>query len=1712
MMRATKYIISFLTAICFIFTTYTAWGSTKYLYGGSTLTQVATTSVDDKATAVQMLKLAISINTTNGNNVTDRVSHLKVVMQNSTDADVSKARMYWTATSNSFSSNTIFGTTVLSPTGTITFTGPSDGFGTSTSDHYLWLIFDLNATGGGAGQTIDAYIPTDGLNIEETDNTSNVTYTPTDNNPTGSRTIIGGTGSSSGGGYYCKPSWTDYDAAWIENVTYTSINKSTGVDATDAFEEQTGTEGVILQGETYTIEVDIRSKNSNAYAWAYFDWNNDGDFADGAETVHIGKVTSTAEKLSKAFIVPTGASATYTRMRVSIEEAGTPTSDGCISEAAGVKGETEDYTILITEDADLMAFHSSTTTQTNTDAITDASTNNHILGMQVAVKGKTTAKNVTSMTFTTDGTTATASDKIQNAKLWQTGTSSSATAASTQLGVTDANINATFTIDGFTHTMSDAVQYFWLTFDEKTASAGDVVDAECKQIVYDGSAKVPTVTDPSGTRTVGGAMAYSDCNVTQGNTGKIAQGGGDRELLGINITTTGYATPVAVDKLVLNTTGSTNAANDISNAQLWTTGTSSTFAATTQIGFGQGTPSGNFTFDLSGQTLALENGVNYLWLTYDLDNGATAGNVVDAEAKQIVVASTNRSADATTTDPSGTREIAKAWDGSSSTSWATAANWVDGTKPSATQFVIIPNAGVTNYPTVDAAETCGGVEIESSASLTLDDGGAGGDFHLGGNFVNAGTFSNPNYTAEMVKFNSTATISNTGTIKNLGLRVVSGGNLTFGSAIDMDSFILNSGQTADFNDYNVTVSGTNSAVSNFQQVGTLYLGTGTFTLQDDLSTFTEATLKEETSTIVWDNKGDNNASYFPNSPTGGLTLYNLEVKSYASTNYNLDDLTVNNYTQTAVTSGGSVDIAVASIVGLNVNGVATIGANTTLDLSADALTLASTFHINGTLQGAAGSRVITDGSSAAEIDGWNDADIDLSISSTATVTLASAATIDLLDINTGTFIVKTATTSLLPDAGIVVDGGVFLVTGGKVNSTLATDLCIDINTGGKFQINGGTLEAFNPLNIDGGTLHVNGGLFTSVYNPSSGIPTLDQNGGTVQISSGEIKIGSASTGNSAYWDNTGGRVDVDGGTINLSFHYMQSSAGNGFWDQTAGTVNVGLYSGSSASTAGSMPNFSMDKGTFNMSGGTMNIYDGEVITNYEGFRLTPEATTITGGKVVLKQNATNKHPYELEMGNGTTKPQLWDLEIDHSGTTVDAINGFFVKNDLTITSGTLDHDTNEPAEVGGDWTNNGGYTTAAGSSVTLNGSGTQTISGSSGTTFHDLVLNSTGTIFMTTSNTVSGSMTFTDGLFKITAAKTLTLDAGDDPGLYGGGTASYFMPADTTARVKKTTDAITKHTFPFGDGTNYRPIKLTPTATAATAWVMSYSSSVHHDVTTTTGCDHPSKDEWFKVERASGSANVTMELSWDSNSNVDDYANLVIAHYDGTNWDDVAASTGGTNSAGTITSSGTITSFSPFSLGSSNSSNPLPINLIDFDAVINNGQVVDITWSTATEINNDYFTIERSTIGGDFEELTTVPGAGNSSSRKDYSIVDENPLPGTSYYRLTQTDYDGVFEVFNRHIATVIFNSSKFELLGIYPNPAYFLTIVSFNATENDIATIKLFNSTGQQVYTASQRTAKGKNDIELDLSEYSKGLYYVHLENNNQETINTKLIKYNQY
>lgn len=201
-----------------------------------------------------------------------------------------------------------------------------------------------------------------------------------------------------------------------------------------------------------------------------------------------------------------------------------------------------------------------------------------------------------------------------------------------------------------------------------------------------------------------------------------------------------------------------------------------------------------------------------------------------------------------------------------------------------------------------------------------------------------------------------------------------------------------------------------------------------------------------------------------------------------------------------------------------------------------------------------------------------------------------------------------------------------------------------------------------------------------------------------------------------------------------------------------------------------------------------------------------------------------------------------------------------------------------------------------------------------------------------------------------------------------------------------------------------------------------------------------------------------------------------------------------------------LASFSEFgSGGGSQGGAGLPIELLYFNASLADDNTVALNWATELEINNEYFTVERSKDGLVFEEVLTVEGAGNSVQTLYYTATDVLPLQGLSYYRLKQTDFDGAFEYSD--IVTVDNNAETNVDVTIFPNPvtngtfSIDLGTANFNTNSDEMATVRVINVLGE-VITTQQVPTFGTTNIALP-EHLSKGIYI--LQVNMQNTVTTK-------
>lgn len=510
-----------------------------------------------------------------------------------------------------------------------------------------------------------------------------------------------------------------------------------------------------------------------------------------------------------------------------------------------------------------------------------------------------------------------------------------------------------------------------------------------------------------------------------------------------------------------------------------------------------------------------------------------------------------------------------------------------------------------------------------------------------------------------------------------------------------------------------------------------------------------------------------------------------------------------------------------------------------------------------------------------------------------------------------------------------------------------------------------------------------------------------------------------------------------------------------------------------------------------------NITDGTIkITNIQ----TMEGATFTGPLTIEKTGGVDNVLY----GGNTFNSNVTIINSSSAllrlaNTTGDDFNG--VINFRENASGQLEPAYNSNNTFSGNISTentSNPVTFGAGSGIVIiDGSGFQEFVGNSQIPiFNKLTINKNGTFYVNNANMfVANTLSFTSGVFLTGTNREIIF--GDNATHSGAKNTSHINGPVT----KRGNDAFV---FPTGDGDIYAPIAISAPSNSGDAFTAQYYNSPYSNTSSLgAGLDHVSTKEYWILNRTTGSSNVNVTMYYNSarSGGVSQQTDLRVSRWNGAQWVSHGnGGTSGTNSDGNVVSSAAITDFSPFTIGSSSTLNPLPVDLLSFNALpLNN--VVKVMWTTANEIDNDYFMIEKSMDAKAWENLGRVEGAQNTNAIQQYALIDNHPADGIQYYRLKQVDINGSFNYSN--IVPVKFNSDDVtETIRIVPNPAN--AIVNVVLTDDADASLTIFNSLGQSMLNIN---AQSSNLISFDISALNNGVYTLQLVQNGTIS-NSKLIK----
>ncbi|GEM_PF-1383834 len=371
---------------------------------------------------------------------------------------------------------------------------------------------------------------------------------------------------------------------------------------------------------------------------------------------------------------------------------------------------------------------------------------------------------------------------------------------------------------------------------------------------------------------------------------------------------------------------------------------------------------------------------------------------------------------------------------------------------------------------------------------------------------------------------------------------------------------------------------------------------------------------------------------------------------------------------------------------------------------------------------------------------------------------------------------------------------------------------------------------------------------------------------------------------------------------------------------------------------------------------------------------------------------------------------------------------------------------------------------------------------------------------------LEGTLDLNDGIVRLTSGSTFTFDR--NMTLTGGSDSSYI----NGAVVKEGSYNLL---IPIGDEGVYAPLELKDYSNSSSTnrFTVQYIRDPYPDTAVAPGLVKVSNIEHWKVEKNNGASNLKVKivLHWrdGQSSGISNLSDLAMARYDGSAWVAVQpTSINGTVTRGSIESNYGQGGFGPYTFGSLGGGNVLPIKLNYFSAELYDNQQVMLSWETAMERNNDFFTIERSYDGQFFEVIATIKGAGNSDIPLSYSYVDEAPGSGYIYYRLKQTDYDGQFEYFNVEQVFIEAATTSLEIQEVFPVPfSDQMTLVLESGIDAEVQ-IDLITMSGSQIPLMMANIHSGRNTIYLgDLGRLPKGAYVLTVTSSDKQ-ISTKVLK----
>lgn len=472
------------------------------------------------------------------------------------------------------------------------------------------------------------------------------------------------------------------------------------------------------------------------------------------------------------------------------------------------------------------------------------------------------------------------------------------------------------------------------------------------------------------------------------------------------------------------------------------------------------------------------------------------------------------------------------------------------------------------------------------------------------------------------------------------------------------------------------------------------------------------------------------------------------------------------------------------------------------------------------------------------------------------------------------------------------------------------------------------------------------------------------------------------------------------------------------------------------------------------------------------------------------------------------------------------VEGGFINQDNSVNIGTIE-DFGQ-ISLTGDWTNHSNSNAFSSSStgeLLMNGAA-QNITGTVSTYFPNLTLAGTGIKTMTLNARTTGTLALTDRELA-TGTNTMVVTnpattAVTRTGGFNSTPVQGFVSSTGAGRLQRYTNTTQAYLFPVGSSippARYRPVEITPTLTPTNIWAVRF---VNNDPTLN-GYDVTLKDPslgninnlWYqKINHAGGSSPCAIKIYVDVTADaIFTMSNLLMCEWGWITpppqWNDMGLT------STTQVASPALSSISKAGWNNYNTENfnvaplsvPLPVELLTFKGDCD-VKGISLKWITASESNNDFFTLEKSLDGNEFFSIANIPGAGNSGSELNYYFNDLFDVNADIvYYRLRQTDFDGKTTITVPIAVSCKYKNSKGDVAGVYPNPATNTLNIILNSSIDGNVSVMITDPLGQVILKENYLVNKGFQKLVLNLSALRPQIYNLNIATSNSN-YSEKLLK----